>query len=125
MKDKRDRIMLQGLVFYGHTGVLDFEKKNGQPFEVDAVLLCQRLPACKSDRLDQTIDYGEAYAIIRQIVEAADCNLIENLAEQIAMSLLDRFPLAETVDISVRKPQAPIEGKFTSMGIRIFRGRSC
>jgi dihydroneopterin aldolase len=125
MKDKRDRIIMQGMVFYGYVGMLDFEKKNGQPFEVDAVLLCHELPACKSDRLDQTIDYSEAYAIIRQIVETANCSLIENLAEKIAVSLLDRLSLAEAVDISVRKPQAPIDGQFTAMGIRIFRERSC
>jgi len=119
-----DRILMQGMVFQGNVGVLAEEKKAGQPFTVDVIFFCRKLAACDNDRLDQTIDYGVAFHVVRQIVENARCDLIERLAGMIAELLLNRFLLADAVEITVRKPQAPIDGQFEAMGIRIFRERS-
>lgn len=124
MNKNYDRILLEGLVFEGFVGVHDFEKKNGQPFQIDLELVCPRLAACDTDRLDQTIDYGKAYELIGSIVRSASCDLIERLAGMIAAAILDSFPLAAAVDVTVRKPQAPITGQFSAMGIRIYRERT-
>lgn len=119
-----DRIFLEGLQFHGHVGVHDFEKANGQPFVLDVVLFCRQLLACDSDRLDETIDYGGAFERIRHIVETADCDLIEKLAGLVASDLLDRFELVRAVEVTVRKPQAPIRGSFSAVGVSIRRERS-
>ncbi len=124
MKNKQDQILMQGMVFRGYVGVLDFEKENGQDFEIDVRLFCRRLAACESDLLEQTIDYGEAFALIRQIVETARFNLIERLAGEIAKVLLDRFIGASGVEVTVRKPHAPLKGQFSAMGIQIYRERT-
>ena len=124
MKDLPDRILMEGMVFHSHVGVLESEKRNGQPFQIDAVLYCRQLAACASDRLDQTVNYGQAFNLIRLLVESARYDLIESLANQIALALLDRFDLVQAVEITVRKPQAPIDGCFSAMGIRIYRERS-
>lgn len=124
MGELPDHILMQGMVFHGYVGVLEFEKQNGQPFEIDVTLFCRQLDAVLSDQLVQTINYGEAYALIRQIVESARCDLIERLAGMIAAALLDRFDLAQAAKITVRKPQAPIDGCFTAMGVSIYRERS-
>jgi len=123
MEDFPDRILMEGMVFHGHVGVLEVEKRNGQPFQVDAILHCRRLAACDNDRLDQTINYSQAFALIRQLVESARFDLIESLANQIALALLDRYTLIQAVEITVRKPEAPIDGCFSAMGIRIYRER--
>jgi 7,8-dihydroneopterin aldolase/epimerase/oxygenase len=119
-----DQVHLQGMVFYGHVGVHESEKVRGQDFIIDASLFCPPLAACESDALDQTIDYGQAYALIQDIVQNARFDLIERLADEIAARLLDRFQLAEMVEITVSKPHAPISGHFQAMSVRITRKRS-
>lgn len=123
--DCRDQILMSGMLFHGHVGVLAAEKLNGQLFQVDVILFCPRLTACETDQLNETIDYSDAFALIRQVVESADFDLIERLAGQIASTLLDHYSLATAVDVTVQKPQAPIDGQFNAMGIRIYRERSC
>lgn len=124
-RDITDHILLQGMIFHSHVGVLDSEKQNGQDFEVDVTIHCRRLPAVENDQLSETIDYSQAFQVIRQIVEDTRCDLIERLAGLIAESLFRRFALAEAVEITIRKPHAPIDGRFTAMGVNIFRERSC
>ena len=122
--NKQDQIIMKGMLFHSHVGVLDFEKENGQTFEIDVILYSDRLAACESDNLAQTIDYGKAYEIIRQIMASARYDLIERLAGAIAEALLCAFNLAFAVELTVRKPQAPIKGRFSFMGVRIYRERS-
>jgi 7,8-dihydroneopterin aldolase/epimerase/oxygenase len=123
MLDQHDRILMEGMIFDGHVGVHDFEKTNGQPFQADVILYSRHLPACETDQLDQTIDYGTAYQLVGDTIRSADCDLIEKLAGLIAENLLNHFPLADAVDVTVRKPQAPLQGRFKSMGVRILRVR--
>ena len=119
----RDRILLEGMVFHGYVGVNGFEKEKGQPFQIDLELLTSQLPACESDRLDQTIDYGKVYELVSMIVQNARCDLIERLAGMIAEEVLDNFPQSQAVDVTVRKPKAPVNGEFSAMGVRIYRER--
>ena len=81
-----DQIKLEGLVFFSHVGVLPEEKQNGQEFVIDVTFYCRRLAATATDLLAQTIDYGQAYQVIRQIVESARFDLIERLAVRVVLS---------------------------------------
>ena len=123
MEKWSDRILLEGMVFHGHVGVNEFEKKNGQPFRIDIELFFSALQACETDRLDQTIDYSQVYKLIGLIVHNAHCDLIERLAGLIAESLFASYPLVMAADVTVRKPEAPIDGEFSAMGVRIYRER--
>lgn len=118
-----DQIILKHMVFHSHVGVLDFEKQNGQDFDLDVILFCRRLEAANTDKLSQTIDYGKVYDVVREITEQAHFDLIERLAGAIAEILLQSFQLAAAVEVLVRKPTAPIEGQFAYMGVRIYRER--
>jgi 7,8-dihydroneopterin aldolase/epimerase/oxygenase len=119
-----DQILLEGMIFHGHVGVLPSERITGQDFQVDAVIFCLPLAACTSDELDQTIDYGRVFELVGQVVAGARYELLERLAQDIADQILERFSLADHVEIMVRKPNAPIKGCFTAMGVRITRGRN-
>ena len=119
-----DQILMERMVFHSHVGVLESEKENGQDFLIDVVFYCQPLAACQSDDLGQTINYGHAFRLIRRIVEEAACDLIERLAGMLAERLLQEYPLADQVQVTVRKPQAPVDGCFDAMGVRLLRKRS-
>ncbi len=119
-----DRILMKNMIFHSHVGVLEKEKEDGQDFEIDVTFFCRRLSACQTDLLAQTIDYGMAFNLIRQITEPAQYDLIERLAGAIADQLLHAFRLANAVEVVVRKPKAPIDGRFLFMGVQIYRERS-
>ncbi|MDW7655562.1 MAG: dihydroneopterin aldolase [Bacillota bacterium] len=119
-----DQVIMSGMVFFSHVGVLPEEKKNGQNFILDVIFHCDRLPATATDLLAQTIDYGQAYLVIKEIVEQASYDLIERLAGAVADTLLQTYQIAEAVDVTVRKPEAPIEGQFDYMAVRIYRQRN-
>lgn len=123
MDSSCDQILMQGMVFHSHVGVLEREKENGQDFFIDAVLYCGRLAACDSDQLTETIDYSSVFELIREIVETARFDLIERLAGAIADALLLTYDGIQAAEITVRKPNAPINGRFEAMGVRIIRER--
>ena len=122
-KDLTDQIIMKDLVFHSHVGVHPQEKAEGQRYELDVVFHCRQLEATGSDLLAQTIDYGQAYRLIKPLVEEATFALIEKLAGSVADLLLRQFPLAEAVTVTVRKPQAPVPGTFAYMGVQIHRTR--
>lgn len=76
----KDYIRLVGLTFYGYHGVTAAEKETGRVFEVDCELEVDLAEAGQSDRLTDTIDYGEVYNLIKQTVEGTAFSLLEALA---------------------------------------------
>jgi dihydroneopterin aldolase len=123
VKKYRNRIILQGMRFMGTTGLFEFERTEPQPFVVNLTLCFEEMKAGITDRLSDTVDYGQVFAGVREIVEGTRFDLIEALAEAIASEILIRFPLVDALDVCVQKPQAPVEGTFEYMGVRIFRER--
>src|SRR5690625_284068 len=88
---KLDKIILKRLEFYGFHGLFPEENKLGQRFNVDVVLFLSLKEAGKSDQMTDSVDYGQAYNIIKKIVEGEAKNLLESVAETIADQLLDQF----------------------------------
>lgn len=105
-----DRIRLNDMVFYAYHGVLPEERALGQRFLVDVELRTDLRPAGSSDNLDRTVNYGDVYERVREIVTGPPCLLIETVAERIAGCILDRYPTVESVAVRVRKPEVPLQG---------------
>ncbi|HST73685.1 MULTISPECIES: dihydroneopterin aldolase [Kocuria] len=120
--ERRDRINLLGIGAVGYHGVLDQEKRSGQPFFVDLVMYMDLSAAGAADDVTLTAHYGEVAEQVRDIVTGPSVNLIETLAEQIARHLLGHFPL-EAVEVTVHKPKAPIEVTFSDVSVTIYRER--
>ena len=118
-----DRITLTGVTAVGHHGVFDFERRDGQPFVVDAVLYLDFTEAAQSDDVRDTAHYGEVAQRIVEWISGEPLNLIEALAVRIADSLLAEFKL-HAVDITVHKPQAPIEVPFGDVAVAVHRERA-
>lgn len=118
-----DRIILEGLQFYGYHGVYPPERVLGQRFVVDLVLGVDLRPAGESDNVDETVDYALVHGAVRDVVEGEPCALIEAVAERIARIVLERFAVAE-VRVRVSKPSAAIAGAvFQRVAVEIVRPR--
>jgi dihydroneopterin aldolase len=117
-----DRLAVHGIEAYGHHGVLDFERRDGQLFKVDLVLGVDTRPAARSDNLQDTVDYGTLVTSVKNAVETDPVDLIETLAERIANVCLTDSRVQWT-QVTVHKPEAPIEATFADVALTITRSR--
>lgn len=119
-----DRITLTGISAIGHHGVFAYEKRDGQPFIVDAVLYTDIRAAAAGDDLAKTADYGAVAEAITAQITGEPYDLIETLAEKIAGTILASFAAVAAVDVTVHKPKAPIQVPFSDVTISIHRERA-
>jgi dihydroneopterin aldolase len=120
--DVLDEIVLTGLTVFGHHGVFDFERRDGQEFTIDLrLMLPLSKPAASDDVLD-TVHYGELADKVAAIVAGEPVNLIEKLAERIADAVLEDERM-QLVTVTVHKPHAPIQQTFADVAVVVHRGR--
>ncbi|MEW6096112.1 MAG: dihydroneopterin aldolase [bacterium] len=115
-----DKIIIQGIVFYGYHGVTLAEQEVGQKFLVDVELHLDLKPAGISEHLVDTIDYKEIYNLVKSVEQKKKYRLIETLASDIAQSILDKTHAVE-VFVRVKKPQVPIAGVVDYVAVEITR----
>ena len=118
--DFLDEILLTGLTVFGHHGVFDFERRDGQEFTIDLKLGLPLKDAAASDDVADTVHYGELADKVAAIVAGEPVNLIETLAQRIADAVLEDERV-KTVTVTVHKPHAPIEQTFADVAVSIHR----
>jgi len=119
----QDELAVLGIECYGHHGVFDFEKRDGQVFVIDLVLGIDTRPAADSDDLHDTVDYGSLVHSAKAAVENDPVDLIETLAQRIAnVCLLD--DRVEWCRVTVHKPDAPIDATYSDVALTITRKRA-
>ncbi|MCW2845065.1 MAG: dihydroneopterin aldolase, partial [Nocardioides sp.] len=79
-----DELAVTGIECFGHHGVFEFERREGQTFVIDLLLGLDTGPAAASDDLRDTVDYGSLVASVQAAVEKDPVDLIETLAQRIA-----------------------------------------
>jgi dihydroneopterin aldolase len=120
----RDRISLTGITAFGHHGVFDFEREQGQQFVVDVSCTLDLSSAASADDLEQTIDYGALARAVAADIERDPLNLIEALAERIALTCL-RYDAVQCVDVTVHKPQAAMPVNVADVAVTLTRSKQC
>lgn len=118
-----DRILMHHMAFYGFHGVMDEERTLGQKFFIDVELSLDLSRAGASDEVSQTVSYAEVYDDVKYFAESARYNLIEALAENIALRVLAKYEVVSEVLVRVKKPEAPVRGIFDFMAVEIRRQR--
>ncbi len=118
-----DELALVGLECWGHHGVFEHERREGQKFLVDLVLGLDTAPAAAGDDLSRTVDYGSLAVAVKAAVEQGPVDLVETLAQRIADVCLadDRVEWAR---VTVHKPDAPIDATFADVALTIHRSRA-
>ncbi len=117
-----DEIRIENLKVFAHHGVYEEENLRGQYFYVNTVLYTNTRPAGKADDLTQSTNYGEVCHFIHDYMQNNTFKLIETVAEGLAEEILLRFPLVQSLDMEVRKPDAPVGLPFESVSVKIHRG---
>ena len=118
-----DRIVLEGMQFYGFHGVNAEEKSLGQPYVVYLAVEMDLSVPGKSDRLEDTVSYTHLYRSVQKVIEGESRNLLEAAAETVARRILEEFPV-KAVQVRVKKPRPPIKGSFVENAVvEIYRVR--
>jgi 7,8-dihydroneopterin aldolase/epimerase/oxygenase len=114
-------IELAGLELYGYHGVNEDERHQGQTFVFDVWL---EVPdgIGASDRIEDTIDYREVAALVREVSDGRAYRLLEALAAALAEALLVRFP-ADAARVRVRKPQVKLDPPVEHSAVTVERRR--
>jgi dihydroneopterin aldolase len=118
-----DRLALTGLRAFGHHGVFEHERTDGQEFIIDLTIWLDVRAAASTDDLAATIHYGELAERVVAAVETDPVDLIETVAERVADIAL-AYPPAGRVDVTIHKPSAPITVPFADVSITISRDRA-
>jgi len=118
-------LLLEGLRFFGHHGVFPEETVLGQRFIVDVHMELDLRAAAANDDLDATVDYFAVYDVVRAIVEGEPRKLVETVVDECARAVLRDFPAIDAVEVTMRKPGAPIKAAgIDAVGARVRRVRA-
>ena len=118
-----DWLRLAGIQAYGHLGVTSKERDLGQRVEADVEIAYEPSPRRKPDSLESFVDYEELGRLVRTQIEMSRCKLIETLAEEVALALLEEFQTPR-VRVRLRKLHVPVSGFSGVPEIVIERGRA-
>ena len=114
-----NEILIRGLEITACHGVHGFEKVAPQPFVFDADIETDFYEAGKTDVLDATVSYSDVCRLLDNITRGTVYNLIERLAYECAFAVMENFPRVNAVKLTVSKPSAPVNLKFSSVGVTV------
>jgi 7,8-dihydroneopterin aldolase/epimerase/oxygenase len=118
-----DTLTISGIEGFGHHGVFEAERRDGQVFLVDLALAVDTRAAARSDDLQDTVDYGSLVAKVVKAIESDPVDLIETLAERIADTCLEDDRV-RSVEVTVHKPHAPVDATVADVALTISRTQS-
>ena len=116
-----DSIFIEDLEVTACHGCLDFEKKIPQPFIISAKIGLDIKDSAAKDDLEKSVNYAEFSKEINKYTKETSFSLIETLAENLCERLLLKFEKIKEIEISIKKPKAPMDFNFKSVGVFIKR----
>ena len=117
-----DWLRLLGIQAYGHLGVTRSERDLGQRVEADVEIAYEATARRRPDSLDSFVDYEEVGRLVRAQIEMSRCKLLETLAEELALALLEEFDTPR-IRIRLRKLHVPVAGFTATPEVLIERAR--
>jgi dihydroneopterin aldolase len=118
-----DQITITGIHGYGHHGLFENERSNGQDFYVDLILNLDLSQAAQSDAIEDTVNYAEITELTHHEITTDPVNLIEKLAYRIAERILSSHPKVKAITVTVHKPQAPVGLKVQDISVVVNKTR--
>ncbi len=116
-----DTIQIENLEVFAHHGVFQEENHLGQKFLISAVCHLDTKVAGRSDDISKALDYGKLCYFIKEKLEEKNFHLIEAVAEHLAQDILLEYPIVRKVDLTVKKPWAPILLPLETVAVSIRR----
>ena len=113
-------IEISGLSLYTRHGVSDAERELGQRLVFDVVFELEECDATVTDRVEDTVDYGEVCEQIALAAQERSYKTLERLCTAVADRLIDRFG-AESVRVKAAKPEPPIALPVDEVSVEVWK----
>jgi dihydroneopterin aldolase len=113
-------VEVTGLSLYTHHGVTEAEREIGQRLVIDLRLEPGTCDATVTDRVEDTVDYGEVCNVVALGAQRKSYKTLEALIAALADELIEKFGV-ERVWIKATKPQPPIPLAVDEVSVELWR----
>ena len=118
-----DKITIKNLKLFAYHGVNPEEKENGQNFFIDINYYVDIDKACESDSIEDTVSYAKVVKTVRAAFTKEKYDLIEKASQAVADAIFKDFEAIKKTEITLKKPEAPVNAEFDYMAVTITRER--
>ena len=115
------KIVIEEMEFYAFHGHYREEQIVGNRFLVDLEIETNLSVPASSDKLDDAVNYQQAYQLIKKEMRRKKSNLLENIAKRILDALFDEMSGIEKATVRIRKMYPPMGGPIKSVGVTLSR----
>ena len=113
-------IEITGLSLFTRHGVSEAERELGQRLVFDIAFDLDECDATVTDRIEDTVDYGEVCEQIALAAQERSYKTLERLCSAVADRLVDRFG-AESVRVKAAKPEPPIPLPVDEVSVEVWK----
>ncbi len=113
-------IEISGLSLFTHCGVTAAEREVGQRLLLDLRLDAGECDATVTDRIEDTIDYGQVCEVANLVAQQRSYRTLERLCTAVADRLLAQFQ-ARAVWVKAAKPEPPFALPVTEVSVEVWR----
>jgi 7,8-dihydroneopterin aldolase/epimerase/oxygenase len=113
-------IEVTGLSLYTRHGVSEAERELGQRLVFDVAFELDECDATVTDRVEDTVDYGEVCEQVALAAQERSYRTLERLCAAVAERLAERFG-AESIHVKAAKPEPPIALPVEEVSVEVWR----
>ena len=113
-------IEVSGLSLFTHVGVTAAEREVGQRLLIDLRLDVGDCDATLTDRIEDTVDYGQVCEMANLVAQQRSYRTLERLCAAIAERLLDQYK-ASAVWVKAAKPEPPLPLPVSEVSVEVWR----
>jgi 7,8-dihydroneopterin aldolase/epimerase/oxygenase len=112
-------VEVRGLSIYTHHGVTDAEQEVGQRLEFDVTFDVPDCDAVLTDRVEDTIDYGDVADIIALAATERSYRTLERLAHVVGERIIERYG-CDRVRVRAAKPEPPLPLALEEVAVEVL-----
>ncbi|MHB8659286.1 MAG: dihydroneopterin aldolase [Solirubrobacteraceae bacterium] len=113
-------IEVSGLSLFTHVGVSAAEREVGQRLLLDLRLDVGECDATVTDRIEDTVDYGQVCETVNLVAQQRSYKTLERLCAAIADRVLERYE-AHAVWVKAAKPEPPLPLPVSEVSVEVWR----
>lgn len=113
-------VEVRGLSLYTHHGVDAAEREVGQRLLFDLSFELYDCDAAVTDRLEDTVDYGDVCNQVALAAQERSYSTLERLCSAVADRMIDRYAV-ESVRVRATKPEPPIALPVEEVSVEVWK----
>jgi dihydroneopterin aldolase len=113
-------IEISGLSLFTHVGVSAAEREVGQRLILDLRLEVGDCDATVTDRIEDTVDYGQVCDTANLVAQQRSYKTLERLCTAIADRLLERYEV-QAIWVKAAKPEPPLAFPVSEVSVEVWR----